>query len=118
MPGVALAGERAKARSGAGFLLSTSPGSCFVACSFDEYEHFAVALAARPAALARIRLQLRHDRWATAVFDTVAWTRAMERALLAAWDTFVVTGGSYRHVRLVQTDSASRRSSRESLDEL
>lgn len=90
VPSVTLAGERAVARGSASLLMSCTAASAWlVANSAHEYEDLAVSLASRPQALHQLRGKLRDER--LEVFDTAAWTRKFERALLLSWDTFLAT---------------------------
>ena len=60
-----------------------------IASSMAEYEEIAVRLAREPAQLAALRAKLAAGRDTCALFDTPAFTRALERAFERMWEVHV-----------------------------
>ena len=59
-----------------------------IASSMAEYEAMAVRLARNPAELAALRQKVARNRATCALFDTPAFTRALERALERMWELY------------------------------
>ncbi len=66
--------------------------------ALEDYESLALKLALEPGLLASYRTRLRANRDREPLFDTVGYTRALERLLWTAWEEWVATNKG-RHAR-------------------
>jgi protein O-GlcNAc transferase len=92
VPVVTLAGERMESRAG----LSLYGGLGWdapVTYSAKEYEDLAVALAQDPRKMARFRHEVEARRATSHLFDTPAWTAAMQGAVDATLEVRAAAGG-------------------------
>jgi predicted O-linked N-acetylglucosamine transferase (SPINDLY family) len=88
LPVLTLAGRQFAARVGASLLTAAGlPG--LIAANVQDYERIALDLALDPARLAATRAGLAERRSRSALFDTVRYTRALERGLELTFDRYL-----------------------------
>ena len=84
LPVLTLQGSQFASRASASMLTAIGLPE-LVTHSLEEYQTSAVRLASDPAGLRSLRLRLHRNRASAPLFDTVRFTRNLERALTAMW---------------------------------
>jgi len=87
LPVLTCAGETFASRVCGSQLLSIGLGE-LVTYDLASYEALALELAREPGTLAGYRARLRANRHASPLFDTVAYTQALEALLWTAWESY------------------------------
>ena len=87
---MSLAGIKQSARVGASLLRGVGLHNRLLARTFGDYAAIARRAVRQRRWLRGVREELAAARMAAPLFDTLAWTRAMEKAVLMGWEVQVV----------------------------